>query len=104
MSCREDRPVGAKRKEAVQIRLSRGLARHGMTAVGRCKMHVDSLPAHFLSQYFPIRVPSLASHVPTIQPSGFLSGTSSCLALFWYCPILTPDLVQEKKVGSTIAR
>src|SRR5271170_153391 len=101
MSCREDRPVGAKRKEAVQNSTFTGLSASWYDGSWALQDDADSLPPHFLSQYFPIRVPSLASHVPTIQLSGFLSGTSSCLALFWYCPILTPDLVQEKKVGST---
>lgn len=48
MSCREDRPVGDERKEAVQIRLSRGLARHSMTGLHAA----GSLPAHFFVTVF----------------------------------------------------
>jgi hypothetical protein len=53
----------------VQIQLSRGLAHHGMTALhDACCMHHARLQLAFLSQYFPIRVPPLDSHVPTISP------------------------------------
>src|SRR5947209_6652630 len=88
MSCRDDRRVGAERKEAVQIRtFSRGLARHGMTVAGRCK---DACWARFYLTLCHRIFQFVSRHSPatfgTIQSSGFLSGTSSCLALFWLLP------------------
>ena len=56
----------------MQIQLSRGLAHHGMGCKlalhdARCMLQAR-LQLAFLSQYFPIRVPPLDSHVPTISP------------------------------------
>src|SRR5207248_1807145 len=68
----------------------------------RCML--GSFLPHSLSQYFPIRVPSLASHVPNYSVLGFP---------IWH--IFMPGVVlviaqsshqtsSKKKVGSTIAR
>jgi hypothetical protein len=100
MSSRGDRPVRAERKEAVQIRLSRGLARQGMMGswccmITRCMLQAR-LQAHFLSQYFPIRVPSLDGHVPTISPRvSYLARLHA-----WRCFVLPNPQTSSKKKWS----
>jgi hypothetical protein len=106
MSCRDDRRVGAERKEAVQIRtFSRGLARHGMTAAGRCK---DACWARF---YLTLCHKCFSNSSPvTRQPRSHYSVLGFPI---WH--IFMPGVVlviaqsshqtsSKKKVGSTIAR
>lgn len=88
-------PPGAERKEAVQIRLSRSLARHSMTAKlvlhDACCMLQPRLQLDFCHSIFPIRVPSLDSHVPIWH--AFMPG------VVLYCPILTTR-PRPRKSGS----
>jgi hypothetical protein len=96
-----------RERRLCKIRFSRGLARHCMTASWRCMMRAAccrlASSFGFLSQYFPIRVPPLDSHVPTISPRVSYLARLSCLALFCIAQS-SHQTSSEKKSGSRNCR